>query len=134
MWPWQSPTSAATARTISSWLANLSTASRFNMRSRAGPSSKIATTASWPPARSEAGPVTPVWQNRTGDGIQDILVTNCQSNSLPLVPAVGGGFFNDAAPRLFPVGAAPRESFVGKFGGSGLGLVTVNAGSNDVTF
>jgi hypothetical protein len=48
---------------------------------------------------------------------------------------VGGGFFDDAHPTVFQTGADPVQLFVGHFDtGPGLGLATVNAGSNDLTF
>ena len=50
-----------------------------------------------------------------------------------LLPGVGGGFFNDQNPTIFPVGSNPGPLFVGSFDGKP-DLVTVNAGSNDLTF
>ena len=50
-----------------------------------------------------------------------------------MLPGVGGGFFNDQNPTIFPVGSNPGPLFVGSFDGKP-DLVTVNAGSNDLTF
>ncbi|MBV8231013.1 MAG: VCBS repeat-containing protein, partial [Planctomycetaceae bacterium] len=57
------------------------------------------------------------------------------SNDVWLLPGVGGGFFNDQDPTIFPVGRNPGPLFVGNFMGrpGQLDLVTVNAGSNDLT-
>ena len=49
-----------------------------------------------------------------------------------LLPGVGQGFFNDQNPRIYSVGTDPVDSFVGNFNGQ-TDLVTVNAGSNDLT-
>ncbi len=69
------------------------------------------------------------------DGIPDLLVTDSQSNRVAVLPGVGSGFFNDQNPQTFGTGIDPIQSFVGTFGGgSGLDLVTINAGSNDLTF
>src|SRR5262249_36142009 len=45
---------------------------------------------------------------------------------------VGQGFFNDQDPRVYSTGTDPVASFVGSFNGQ-TDLVTVNAGSNDLT-
>ena len=78
------------------------------------------------------GPVSTVGQDVTGDGIPDLLVSNSGSNDVWLLPGVGGGFFNDQNPTVFPVGNSPGPIFVGNFNGSP-GLLTVNSGSNDLT-
>ena len=49
-----------------------------------------------------------------------------------MIPGVGGGFFNDQNPTIFDVGTNPGPIFVGNFDGLP-DLVTVNAGSNDLT-
>src|SRR5262249_4151062 len=93
-----------------------------------------------PRLQSGIGPVSTTVGDFTGpagvpDGIPDILVTNNQSNNVTLLPGRGNGFFNDQNPLTFPVGNAPRQTFVGNFQtGTGLDLVTVNSGSNDLTF
>jgi len=78
------------------------------------------------------GPVSTVVGNFTGGAFPDILATNSQSNDVALLPGVGQGFFNDTNPTTFPVGANPVTSFVGNFNGQ-TDLLTVNAGSNDLT-
>ena len=85
-----------------------------------------------PRLKAGSGPVSTVVQDVTGDGIPDVLVSNSQSNNVMLLPGVGGGFFNDQNPRVFPVGNGPGPLFVGNFDGSP-GLLTVNSGSNDLT-
>ena len=78
------------------------------------------------------GPVSTVVGNFTGGAFPDLLVTNSQSNDVTLLPGVGQGFFNDTNPRTYSVGTDPGPTFVGNFNGQ-TDLVTVNAGSNDLT-
>ena len=78
------------------------------------------------------GPVSTVVGNFTGGVYPDILVSNSGSNDVALLPGVGQGFFNDQNPRTFAVGDNPGQVFVGNFDGR-TDLVTVNAGSNDLT-
>ena len=79
------------------------------------------------------GPVSTVVGRFTpGSTNQDILVSNSGSNNVALLPGVGGGFFNDQNPQTFAVGNDPGPLFVGNFDGNP-DLVTVNAGSNDLT-
>ena len=40
------------------------------------------------------------------------------SNQVLLIPGVGGGFFNDQNPTIFPVGNSPGPIFVGNFDGN----------------
>ncbi len=88
-----------------------------------------------PRLRAGSGPVATVVRDVTGDGIPDIVVSNSQSNRVSVLPGVGGGFFNDQTPRTFATGETPGPIFVGNFdGSSGLDLVTLNAGSNNLTF
>jgi FG-GAP-like repeat/Bacterial pre-peptidase C-terminal domain len=63
-----------------------------------------------------------------------LLVTNSGSNNVFILPALGGGFFNDANPTIFNTGATPQAAIVGSFfGGAGLDLVTLNYSSNTLT-
>ena len=79
------------------------------------------------------GPVSTVVGYFTpGSAYQDILVSNSGSNNVALLPGVGGGFFNDQNPQTFAVGTNPGPLFVANFDGKP-DLVTVNAGSNDLT-
>ncbi len=78
------------------------------------------------------GPVSTVVGNFTGGKFPDLLVTNSQSNDVKLLPGVGQGFFDDTNPRPYSVGTDPGPTFVGNFNGQA-DLVTVNAGSNDLT-
>jgi hypothetical protein len=69
------------------------------------------------------------------DKIPDLIVTNSDSNTVAVLPGVGQGFFDDRHPLLLPTGEDPRLAFVGHFGNDPRpDLVTVNAGSNDLTF
>ena len=97
-----------------------------------------------------SGPVSTVVGDFTGNGLPDILVTNSGSNNVVFLPGIGSnqtatGFFNDQSstpvkagtalgqtPVSFPVGNDPVTSLVGSFDGQ-TDLVTVNAGSNDLT-
>jgi hypothetical protein len=73
--------------------------------------------------------------NSKPDGIPDLLVTNSLSNNVALLPGVGRGFFDDRNPRTFATGIDPGPVFVGHFDDRpGFDLVTVNGGSNDLTF
>jgi len=79
------------------------------------------------------GPVSTVVGYFTpGSAYQDILVSNSGTNNVALLPGVGGVFFNDQNPQTFAVGTNPGPLFVGSFDGKP-DLVTVNAGSNDLT-
>jgi hypothetical protein len=92
--------------------------------------------------KSGAGPVSTTVADVTGTGIPDILVANSQSNDVWLIPGIpshatgtGTGFFNDQHPLVFDTGLDPQQALVGDFTGDGrLDLVSINAGSNDLTF
>ena len=47
--------------------------------------------------------------------------------------AAGSSTTSPRRPRRYPVGQAPAALFLGNFNGLGLGLATLNAGSNDGT-
>ncbi len=80
-----------------------------------------------------SGPVSTVVGDFNGGTYPDILVTNSQSNDVVLLPGVGQGFFNDTdAAQIYSVGTDPGPTFVDNFTGQP-SLVTVNAGSNDLT-
>ncbi len=79
-----------------------------------------------------SGPVSTVVGNFSGGKFPDLLVTNSQSNNVALLPGVGQGFFDDTNPRTYSVGTDPGPTFVGDFNGQP-DLITVNAGSNDLT-
>src|SRR5262249_5774914 len=88
-----------------------------------------------PRLRAGMGPVSTTVHDVTGDAIPDILVSDSQSNNVALLPGVGNGFFNDRGAVFFPTGLSPRQVLVGNFdGNAGLDLVSINAGSNDLTF
>ncbi|HMC64572.1 MAG TPA: VCBS repeat-containing protein, partial [Gemmataceae bacterium] len=93
------------------------------------------TLANGPRLRAGAGPVHTTVEDVTGDGVPDILIANSQSNNVSLLRGLGGGFFNDQSPIVFPTGTDPRQVFAGNFDGQpGIDLITINAGSNDLTF
>jgi hypothetical protein len=86
------------------------------------------------------GPVSTTVADVTGpngrpDGIPDLLIANSQSNDVAVLPGVGLGFFDDGHARLFDTGVDPRQVLVGQFDtNGGLDMVSINAGSNDLTF
>ncbi len=79
-----------------------------------------------------SGPVSTIVGYFTSDVYPDLLVTDSGSNDVRLLPGVGQGFFNDTDPTIYAVGTNPVTSFAGNFDGR-TDLVTVNAGSNDLT-
>jgi hypothetical protein len=88
-----------------------------------------------PRLRAGVGPVSTTVADVTGHGIPDLVVTNSLSNNVYVLPGVGQGFFNDQHPLVFNTGLDPQQAVVGDFTGDGrLDLVSVNAGSNDLTF
>jgi hypothetical protein len=88
-----------------------------------------------PRLRAGMGPVSTTVHDVTGDAIPDILVSNSQSNNITLLPGVGNGFFNDRDAVSLATGLSPRQVLVGNFDGDPkLDLVSINAGSNDLTF
>jgi FG-GAP-like repeat len=88
--------------------------------------------------RSGLGPVsTTMLPDVTGDGLAELMVTNSQSGDVWMLPSSGAGLFSDlpASVRIFQAGTTPMQTFVGQFDDlPGLDLVTLNAGSNNLTF
>jgi hypothetical protein len=80
------------------------------------------------------GPVGTAVQDVTGDGTPDLVVSDSGTNQVRLIPGVGGGFFNDRATTILPVGTDPGPPIVGHFlPVSDSSIATVNRVSNDVT-
>ena len=78
------------------------------------------------------GPVaTAIVPSPTG-GPSSLAVSLSGSNQVWVIPGVGGGFFNDRNPTIYDVGSNPGPILFGNFDGKP-DLVTVNAGSNDLT-
>jgi hypothetical protein len=72
-------------------------------------------------------------------GTQDLVVSNSADNTVWVMPGRGQGYFSDLPQdvTVYNTGNSPGQVLVGNFGGSNsneLSLVTVNAGSNDLTF
>ena len=84
--------------------------------------------------QTDAGPVATVVGDVLGGSQTDLAVANSGANNVQVFPSVGSGFFNDqsAATTIYSVGQGPAALFLGDFG-QGLGLATLNAGSNDGT-
>jgi hypothetical protein len=78
------------------------------------------------------GPVATALVPSPTGGPPSLAVSLSGSNQVWVIPGVGGGFFNDQNPTIFPVGLNPGPIFVGTFDGRP-DLVSVNAGSNDLT-
>src|SRR5262249_32276047 len=81
------------------------------------------------------GPVATVVQNVNGGAYPDLLISDSGSNQVRLLRGLGAGFFDHPDPTIYHVGTTPGPLFVGNFSGnpSQLDLVTVNAGSNDLS-
>ncbi len=93
--------------------------------------------ASWtlgpgPRIKTQGGPDALAVGSLTGSGQPDLFVANSQANTVEQFQGIGSGDFNDQNPTIYPVGQAPSALFLGNFG-QGLGLATLNAGSNDGT-
>lgn len=74
------------------------------------------------------GPVATFVQYLKGSSNPEILVCNSQSNTVSVLPGVGGGFFNDRDPQTFNVGQNPSDLAVGNFGGgAGLDLAVISS-------
>src|SRR5262249_6677123 len=70
----------------------------------------------------------------TASGPTELFVADGLSNLVEQFQDQGSGFFSEAPTAVYPVGQAPAALFLGSCGGgSGLGLATLNAGSNDGT-
>ena len=84
---------------------------------------------------TDAGPVALAVGNLLGGKQTDLAVANSGADNVQIFPNVGGGFFTDQpqATKTYAVGQAPSSLFLGNFNGLGLGLATLNAGSNDGT-
>jgi hypothetical protein len=78
------------------------------------------------------GPVSTALVPSATGGPESLAVSLSGSNEVWVIPGVGGGFFNDGNPTIFPTGLNPGPLFVGNFDGRA-DLVSVNAGSNDLT-
>jgi hypothetical protein len=81
------------------------------------------------------GPTATVVMQLPGDKFPEILVSDSLANQVAVIPGASPGLFNDQSLRTIPVGTDPGPLFVGNFTGrpGQLDLVTVNAGSNDLT-
>jgi len=88
-----------------------------------------------PRIQTDAGPVAVAVGNLLGGSQTDLAVANSEADTVQIFPGVGGGFFNDQfrAVRTYAVGQGPSSLFLGDFSGLGLGLATLNAGSNNGT-
>ena len=86
-----------------------------------------------PRIKTQGGPDALAVGQLTAGGPTDLFVADSQANTVQEFQGLGSGFFNDVTPTSIPVGQAPSALFLGSFGGSGLGLATLNAGSNDGT-
>jgi hypothetical protein len=90
----------------------------------------------------ERGPTMPVGplpsfilaKDLTGDGVDDLLVTCADTNSLWILPGLPQGQFDLLNARQLPTGANPIQAMLGDFNGDGkLDAVTINRGDNTLT-
>src|SRR5207253_325837 len=84
------------------------------------------------------GPVsTALIPSATPRGPPSLAVADSGGNGVPILPGRGNGFFDTqaASTRFLPTGADPQQVMVGNFDThGGLDLITVNAGSNNLTY
>jgi len=83
--------------------------------------------------QTDAGPVATVVGNLLGGNNLELAVANSGANNVQVFPSVGSGFFNNQPTATYTVGQDPLALFLGDFSGLGLGLATLNAGSNNGT-
>jgi hypothetical protein len=83
--------------------------------------------------QTDAGPVAVAVGNVLGNGKTALAVANSGANDVQVFPSAGSGFFSNEPAATYPVGQDPAALFLGNFNGQGLGLATLNAGSNDGT-
>lgn len=82
-----------------------------------------------------SAPVRTALQDVNADGKVDLFILDSGSHDVTIYRGRGDGTFDTANPTSFGVGLDPAEMFVGRFDRRpGLDLVTVNSGSNDLTF
>jgi hypothetical protein len=80
------------------------------------------------------GPTSTLVADLTGNAYPDLLISDGGSNQLRLLRGVGGGFFADQEPTIYPVGIDPIQPIAGHFlAGPGIEIGTVNQGSGDIT-
>jgi large repetitive protein len=80
-------------------------------------------------------PVSTTVADVYGNGLQDILVVNQDSNTVTVLKGLGGGFFDDSDPLTLATGLSPVQAFVGHFSSSTTpGLVVLNSLSDDMTY
>jgi hypothetical protein len=93
----------------------------------------------------QAGPRLPVGRGPVstallpGDlstgGLPSLAVANSLDNNVSILPGRGQGFFDSQDQHIVPTGLFPHEVIGGNFDGRpGADLVTINTGSNDITF
>jgi hypothetical protein len=84
--------------------------------------------------KTGAGPTATVVQEV--NGVPNLFVSDSSASEVRRLQGVGDGFFDDAHYTTYATGADPGPLFVGNFTGNPgqLDLVTVNAGSNDLSF
>src|SRR5205807_160981 len=80
-------------------------------------------------------PTSVLVSQHAGDRNPDLVVTDGGSDSVRILAGQGQGRFDDGNPRVLSTGAAPQQEVIADFTGDGhLDLVTVNSGSDDLTF
>jgi hypothetical protein len=81
-------------------------------------------------------PVKTLTYDINGDGNPDLLVCNIGSDDVSLYAGLGGGLYAPFPTVTYAVGSAPDAMLIGTFDDrhAGPDLVTVNSGSNDLTF
>jgi hypothetical protein len=85
--------------------------------------------------RAGTGPSSVLVSDVNRDGVPDLVVTDAGANEVRILFGRPNGTFDDRSPLILATGLQPEKSFVGDFAGDGkLGLVTLDAGSDDMTY
>ena len=87
------------------------------------------------PSAPQVTPVMTLLADIGGTGVPDLIVLEGGANQIAVYQGEGEGKYSPQPVKVFPVGTDPIDMLLGRFDHRpGLDLVTVNAGSDDLTF